>query len=70
MQTSTVLPNYDCFTINVPRVEAKRFKAIVKAFGFNFEVRPMTPLERSLEEEKSGKVYTYASLDDLIKEIG
>ena len=70
MQASTTMPTYDCFTINVPRVEAKRFRNIVKAFGFNFEVRPMTPLERSLEEERLGKVYTYASLDDLIREIG
>jgi len=69
MQTVMATPAFDFFTINVPHIEAKRFKAIVKAFGFDFEVRPQTPLERSIAEEKAGKVYTYASVDDLIKEF-
>ncbi len=69
MQSTMTLPKYDCFTIKVPHVDSKRFKAIVKAFGFDFTVRPQSPLERSIAEEKAGKVYTYASLDELIKEF-
>lgn len=69
MPATMTLPQYDCFTINVPHVDTKRFKAIVKAFGFDFTIRTQSPLERSIAEEKAGKVYTYASLDDLIKEF-
>jgi len=69
MQTAMATPTFDYFTINVPHIETRRFKAIVKAFGFDFVVRPQTPLERSIAEEKAGKVFTYASVDDLIKEF-
>jgi len=69
MHATMTAPTYDYFTINVPHIETKRFKAIVKAFGFDFEVRPQTPLEKSIAEEKAGKVYTYSSLDELIKEF-
>ena len=69
MQAVMSMPAYDCFTINVPHIESKKFKAIIKAFGFDFNMHKMTPLERSMQEEKEGKVCTYASLDDLIKEF-
>lgn len=69
MQTMT-LPRYDTFTINVPHLEAKRFRAIIKAFGFDFSVHALSPMERSIAEEKAGMVQTYNSLDDLVREIG
>ena len=61
---------YQQFTIRVPKSESKRFRAIVKAFNFDFDVTELSPMDRSLMEERMGMVQTYDSLDELVKEIG
>ena len=61
---------YQQFTIRVPKSESKRFRAIVKAFNFDFDVTELSPMDRSLMEERMGMAQTYSSLDELIKEIG
>lgn len=64
------MPNYQCFTVRVPKAESKRFRTIVKALDLDYEVSAMSPLDKSIMEEKAGMVQTYASVEDLIKEIG
>ena len=59
---------YDVVQVQVPHLELKRFKTIVKALGCMVET--LSPLERSLREAEQGKIIHYDSLDDLIKEIG
>ena len=60
--------NYDVVRVQVPHLELRRFKTIVKALGCMVET--LSPLERSLREAEQGKIIHYDSLDDLIKEIG
>ena len=63
MQDTTI----DFYTVSIPSKESKRFKALVKAMGWNF--RKMNRVEKSLSEVEEGKVYSYDSLDDFIKEM-
>ena len=60
--------NYDVVQVQVPHLELKRFKAIVKALGYMVET--LTPIQRSLREAEQGQIIHYDSLDELIKEIG
>lgn len=55
------------YTIDVPTLDIKRFRAIVKAMGWS--VRKKNAVERSLDEIKQGKVFTYSNLDELKKEF-
>ena len=55
------------FTLDVPSFDISRLKGIAKAMGWT--IHRQTPVEKSLEEIAEGKVYTYNSLDDFIKEI-
>ena len=54
--------------VNVPRLELKKFTAIVKALGFSIEKK--TELQRSIEDVESGRVIKCSSLEELIKTIG
>ena len=60
--------NYDVVQVQVPHLELRRFKTIVRALGCM--VKTLSPLERSLREAEQGKIIHYDSLDDLIKEVG
>ena len=62
------VPEYDWVRVQVPRVELRRFKTIVKALGCSVE--KLTPIERSLREIETGQVIHCNSLEDLMKEIG
>ena len=65
---ATLAQDYDVVRVQVPHIELRRFKIIVKALGCMVET--LSPLERSLHEAEQGKIIHYDSLDDLIKEIG
>lgn len=58
-------PRYDQVLVNVPHLELKKFKAIVKALGFTIEKR--SELELAIAEVEAGKVTKVSSLDELIK---
>lgn len=60
--------NYDVVQVQVPHLELRRFKTIVKALGCMVET--LSPLERSLREVEQGKIIHYDSLEDLKKAIG
>ena len=66
--STTVTTTYDQVVVNVPRIELKKFTAIVKALGFTIEKK--TELMKSIEEVESGRVLKCSSLDDLINKVG
>ena len=59
--------NYDVVQVQVPHLELRRFKTIVKALGCLVETQ--SPLERSLREAEQGKIIHYDSVEDLIKAL-
>ncbi len=67
MQAVTV-NQYERLIVHVPRLEAKRFKAVVKALGF--EIEKKNALDRALDDIEAGRVTTYASADEMCKALG
>ena len=63
-----IAQKYDYVQVQVPHLELKRFKTIVRALGCVVET--MNPIQRSLWEADRGDIIHYDSLDDLIKEVG
>lgn len=59
---------YERLIVHVPRLEAKRFKAVVKALGF--EIEKKNALDRALDDIEAGRVTTYASADEMCKALG
>lgn len=55
------------FVVNVPHVEARKFKSIVKALGFTITKR--CGMDEAIEDIAAGRVYTYASVDDFLKDL-
>ena len=58
---------YEQVVVNVPRLELKKFKAIVKALGFSIEKK--TELQRSIEDVESGRVIKCSSREELINTV-
>lgn len=67
MHTTSVIPQYDQVVVNVPHIELKKFKAIVKALGFTIEKK--SELKKAIEEVESGNVVLCSSLEDLINRV-
>ena len=65
---AVALNQYERLTVHVPRLEAKRFKAVVKALGF--EIEKKNSLDRALDDIEAGRVTTYASADEMCKALG
>ena len=59
---------YERLTVHVPRLETKRFRAIMKALGF--EIEKKNAIDRALDDIEAGRVTTYASADDLCNALG
>jgi len=59
---------YERLTVHVPRVEAKRFRAVVKALGF--EVEKKNAIDRALDDIEAGRVRTFSSADELCEALG
>ncbi len=55
------------FVINVPHVEAKKFKTIVNALGFTICQR--SGLDEAIEDIAAGRVYSYNTVDDFLKDL-
>ena len=64
MQATTV-NQYERMTVHVPRVEAKRFRAIVKALGF--EIEKKNAIDRALDDIEAGRV---TSADAMCNALG
>ena len=52
----------------MPRVETKRFKAIVKALGF--EIEKKNAIDRALDDIEAGRVRTYSSANEMYQVLG
>ena len=65
---ATTANQYERMTVHVPCVEAKRFRAIVKALGF--EIEKKNAIDRALDDIEAGRVTTYASADAMCNALG
>ena len=68
MQATVAANQYERMTIQVPRVEAKRFKAVVKALGF--EIEKKNALDRALDDIEAGRVRTWSSAEEMYQTLG
>jgi hypothetical protein len=59
---------YERMTVHVPRLEAKRFRAIVKALGF--EIEKKNGLDRALDDVEAGRVRTWSSAEEMFQALG
>ena len=66
MQTAT--NQYERMTVHVPRLEAKRFRAVVKALGF--EIEKKNAIDRALDDIEAGRVRTYSSVNEMYQALG
>ncbi|MBR0296357.1 MAG: hypothetical protein IJQ95_03070 [Paludibacteraceae bacterium] len=67
MQTA-VINQYERMTVHVPRLEAKRFRAVVKALGFKIEKK--NAIDRALDDIEAGRVHTWSSADEMFQTLG
>lgn len=65
---AAVANQYERLTIHVPRMEAKRFKAVVKALGF--EIEKKNSLDRALDDIEAGRVRSWSSAEEMFKTLG
>ena len=65
---AVALNQYERLTVHVPRVETKRFKAIVKALGF--EIEKKNAIDRALDDIEAGRVRTYSSANEMYQVLG
>lgn len=68
MDTTIIDDKIDQIVVNVPHLEIKKFKAIVKALGFTIEKK--SELKRAIEDVEAGKITSCSSLDELISKVG
>ena len=65
---AVAVDQYERLTVHVPRFETKRFRAIMKALGF--EIEKKNAIDRALNDIEVGRVTTYASADEMCKALG
>ena len=63
-----VANQYERLTVHVPRKETKRFRAVVKALGF--EIEKKNGIERALEDIEAGRVRTWSSAEEMFQTLG
>ena len=59
---------YERLTVHVPLAEIKRFRAVMKALGF--EIEKKNAIDRALDDIEAGRINHYESLEDLKRAIG
>ena len=65
---AAVANQYERLTVHVPLAEVKRFRAVMKALGF--EIEKKNAIDRAFDDIEAGRIKHYESLDDLKKAIG
>ena len=68
MAATAVMPQFDQVWVNIPHVEMKRFKAIMKAL--DYELVQRNELDEAIEEVESGNVIQCSSLEELKLAVG
>ena len=64
----TAINQYERMTVHVPRLEVKRFRAVVKALGF--EIEKKNAIDRALDDIEAGRVRTYSSVNEMYQALG
>ena len=64
----TAVKQYERMVVHVPHVEAKRFRAVVKALGF--EIEKKNAIDRALDDIEAGRVRTYSSANEMYQVLG
>ena len=59
---------YERMIVHVPRLEVKRFRAVVKALGF--EIEKKNAIDRALDDIEAGRVTTWSSTDEMFQALG
>lgn len=59
---------YERMTVHVPRLEAKRFRAVVKALGL--EIEKKNAIDRALDDIEAGRVTTWSSANEMFQALG
>ncbi len=68
--TTTATP--DTFTLTVPKADTAFLKTIAKKMGWTLKSnrRKMSAYERSLDDERNGRVNHYESSEEFFKKMG
>ena len=64
----TLTPTYDRVIVEIPHIEMKRFKAIMKAL--DYQLIQKSELEEAIDEVESGNVVHCSSLEELKLAVG
>ena len=59
---------YERMIVHVPRMEARRFRAVVKALGF--EIEKKNAIDRALDDIEAGRVRTWSSTSEMYQALG
>ncbi len=67
-----ILSTQDVFTISVPHIDVKRFRALVKAFGWNIEKKDVfnETTMQAIQEMDNGVCERFDTVDDYLKALG
>lgn len=72
MTTATQTTPLDTFTLELPKSDASFLKSMAKRMGWTVKSnrRKMSAYERSLDDERNGRVNHYASSEEFFKKMG
>ena len=59
---------YERLIVHVPKMETKRFRAVVKAFGY--EIEKKNAIDRALDDIEAGRVTTFTSANQMYHALG
>lgn len=65
---ATMTPTYDRVIVEIPHIEMKRFRAIMKAL--DYQLIQKSELEEAIDEVESGNVVHCSSLEELKLAVG
>lgn len=65
---ATMTPTYDWVIVEIPHIEMKRFRAIMKAL--DYQLIQKSELEEAIDEVESGNVVHCSSLEELKLAVG
>ena len=58
------LEKYERLTVHIPREDARRCKAVLRALGI--EIEKKNALDLAMDDIVAGRVHSYGSVDELI----
>ena len=59
---------YERLIVHVPRMEVRRFRAVIKALGF--EIEKKNAVDRALDDIEAGRVRTWSSTSEMYQALG